>query len=552
MASNAGGGVASSAASKTVSGGGGSSSSSGSGANLKSFQDKDKPMEVRLSNMTAAKAVSDCVRTSLGPRGMDKMIRTKDGETIITNDGATILKHLGVMHPAARMLVDLSAAQDVEAGDGTTSVVVLAGSMLGAAEKLLAKGIHPTIIAESFARAAKKAVQFLEELSTPVELNDRESLLRAASTSLNSKIVSQYSSILAPIAVDSVKRLATEASTNVDLRDIRIVKKVGGTIDDTELVDGVALNQNVNTAAGGPTRIEKAKIGLIQFQLSAPKPDMDNQIVVNDYRQMDKILKEERQYLLNLCKTIKKTGCNVLLIQKSILRDAVNDLSLHFLAKLKIMVVKDVERDEIEFLSKTLGCKPIADIEAFSADKLGEAELVDEVSKNGARVVRVTGVKNMGKTVSVLCTGANSLVLEESERSLHDALCVVRCLVKKRALIAGGGAPEISVSRQLSAYAQTLKGMEAYCFHAYAEALEVIPTTLAENAGLNPISIVTELRNRHAQGEKNAGINVRKGLISDIREENVLQPLLVSTSAIELSTETVGLLLKLDDYVTCR
>lgn len=293
---------------------------------------------------------------------------------------------------------------------------------------------------------------------------------------------------------------------------------------------------------------------------------MDNNIVVNDYRQMDKILKEERQYLLNMCKTIKKTGCNVLLIQKSILRDAVNDLSLHFLSKLKIMVVKDVERDEIEFLSKSLDCKPIADIEAFTSEKLGEAELVDEVSKNGAKVVRITGVKNMGKTVSVLCTGANSLVLEESERSLHDALCVVRCLVKKRyvdntrkdvrgsdkriesALIAGGGAPEIHVSRLLAEHAQTLKGMEAYCFQAYAEALEVIPTTLAENAGLNPIAIVTELRNRHAMGERTAGINVRKGLISDIREENVLQPLLVSTSAIELATETVGLLLKIDDY----
>ncbi|KAL7006061.1 T-complex protein 1 subunit delta [Cystobasidiomycetes sp. EMM_F5] len=535
---------AQSSASQMVSGGGPAMGASGG----KAFQDKDKPMEVRLSNMTAAKAVSDCVRTSLGPRGMDKMIITSSGETVITNDGATILKHMSVMHPAARMLVDLSAAQDIEAGDGTTSVVVLAGSLLGAAQKMLGKGIHPTIIAESFAKAAKKVVEYLEDLSTPVDLNDRDSLLRAASTSLNSKIVSQYSSILAPIAVDSVKRLATQSSTNVDLRDIRIVKKVGGTIDDTELVDGVALNQNVNTTAGGPSRIEKAKIGLIQFQLSAPKPDMDNQIVVNDYRQMDKILKEERQYLLNMCKTIKKTGCNVLLIQKSILRDAVNDLSLHFLAKLKIMVVKDVERDEIEFLSKSLGCKPIADVEAFTADKLGEADLVDEVSKNGAKVVRITGIKNMGKTVSVLCTGANSLVLEESERSLHDALCVVRCLVKKRALIAGGGAPEIHVSRKLAEYAQTLKGMEAYCFQAYAEALEVIPTTLAENAGLNPIAIVTELRNRHALGEKTAGINVRKGMISDIREENVLQPLLVSTSAVELSTETVGLLLKIDDY----
>ncbi|PWZ02350.1 T-complex protein 1 [Testicularia cyperi] len=565
------------------------------GPSQNAFKNADKPDEVRRSNLSAAKAVSDAVRTSLGPKGMDKMIQTSSGEVVITNDGATILKHMAVMHPAARMLVELSQAQDVEAGDGTTSVVVVAGSLLGAAEKMLNKGIHPTIIAESFQKAATKAVEFLTDISTPVELNDRESLLRAASTSLNSKIVSQYSSVLAPIAVDAVTRLVPSSSTatasaaaktssdssasasgasaaaapaaspsegslraarneadNVDLRDIRIVKKVGGTIDDTELVEGLVLAQNVISGSGGPTRMEKAKIAVCQFQLSSPKPDMDNQIVVNDYRQMDKILKEERQYLLNMCKKIKKTGCNVLLIQKSILRDAVNELALHFLAKLKILVVKDVERDEVEFVCKTLGAKPVADIEAFTEDKLASADLVDEVQQNGARVVKITGIKNMGKTVSILCTGANSLVLEESERSLHDALCVVRCLVKKKALIAGGGAPEVHVSRLLSQYSQTLKGMEAYCFQAYAEALEVIPTTLAENAGLNPISIVTELRNRHALGERTAGINVRKGQITNILEENVLQPLLVNTSAIELATETVSLLLRIDDYHLSR
>ncbi|KAJ8519507.1 hypothetical protein ONZ45_g3580 [Pleurotus djamor] len=459
-----------------------------SGANA-SFNDKGKPMELRLSNMTAAKAISDAVRTSLGPRGMDKMIQTSKGEVIVTNDGATILKSIQALHPAAKMLVDLSAAQDVEAGDGTTSVVVIAGSLLGAAEKMLLKGIHPTIIAESFLKASAKAVEYLTEISTPVNLNDRQSLLRAASTSLNSKIVSQYSSTLAPIAVDAVTRLVTSTSSNVDLRDIRIVKKVGGTIEDTELVDGVVLNQNVVTAAGGPTRMEKAKIAIIQFQLSAPKPDMDNTVVINDYRQMDKVIKEGRQYLLNICKKIKKANCNVLLIQKSILRDAVDDTSLNFLKRLNILAVKDVERDEIEFLSKSFGCKPIADIEAFTEDKLGYADLVEETSQSGVKAVRITG---------------------------------------------------------------SLSGMEAYCFQAYADALEVIPITLAENAGLNPIAIVTELRNRHALGERNAGINVRKGLISNILEEDVVQPLLVSTSAVELATETICLLLKIDDYVQTR
>ncbi|KAK3847944.1 MAG: T-complex protein 1 subunit delta [Linnemannia gamsii] len=518
-----------------------------------SFKDKDKPVEVRLSNIIAAKAVSDAVRTSLGPKGMDKMIKTSNGEVIITNDGATILKHMAVLHPAAKMLVDLSAAQDVEAGDGTTSVVVLAGSLLGAAQKMLNKGIHPTTIAESFQKASHKANEFLTEVATKLDLADRESLLKSASTSLNSKIVSQYSGLFAPIAVDAVLKVIDPATAvNVDLKDIRIVKKVGGTIDDTELVDGLVLAQNVVKSAGGPTRIEKAKIGLIQFQLSPPKPDMENQIIVNDYRQMDKILKEERQYLLNMVKKIKKSGCNVLFIQKSILRDAVNDLSLHFLAKLKIMVVKDIERDEIEFICKSTGCKPIADIDSFAEDKLGYADLIDEVQASGSRVVKVTGVKHVGKTVSILCHGANSLVLEEAERSLHDALCVIRCLVKKKYLIAGGGAPEIEISLRLQEYAKTLRGMEAHCFQAFAEALEVIPITLAENAGLNPIAIVTELRNRHALGETTAGINVRKGCITNILDENVIQPLLVSTSAIELAAETVKMLLKIDDLVQTR
>ncbi|KAJ2355271.1 T-complex protein 1 subunit delta [Coemansia sp. RSA 2618] len=519
------------------------------------FNQKDKPTQVRLSNITAAKAVADAIRTSLGPRGMDKMIETGKKEVVISNDGATILKHMSVLHPAARMLVDLSAAQDIEAGDGTTSVVVLAGSLLSAAEKLLKKGIHPTQIAEGFQSAAKEAVKILEDISIPVNLDDRESLLKSATTSLSSKVVAQYSSVLAPIVVDSVLRVVNETSDHnqtVDLNDIRVTKKVGGTIDDTELVSGLVLHQTAITSAGGPSRVEKAKIGLIQFQLSPPKPDMDNQVVVNDYRQMDRILKEERTYLLNLVKKIKKAGCNVLLIQKSILRDAVNSLSLHFLAKLKIMAIKEVERDEIEFICKATGCQPIADIDSFTEDKLGTADLIEEVESDGSRIVQISGIKNAGKTASIIMRGANQYVLDEAERSIHDALCVVRCLVKKRALIVGGGAPEIEMSQRLSGLAKAQTGFQAVCFQAFADAVEVIPTTLAENSGLSPISMVTELRNRHANGERTAGINVRKGTISDMQRENVIQPLLVSTSAVELATETVRMLMKIDDILASR
>ncbi|XP_071962439.1 T-complex protein 1 subunit delta-like [Antedon mediterranea] len=515
----------------------------------RNFHDKEKPTQIRNSNIGAAKAVADAVRTSLGPKGMDKMIQNAKGDVTITNDGATILKQMQVLHPAAKMLVELSKAQDIEAGDGTTSVVIIAGSLLDAASKLLQKGIHPTTISESFQHASTKAVEILNNMSIPLDLDNREALLQSATTSLSSKVVSQYSNLLAPISVDAVLRVIDPATaTNVDLNDVKLIQKLGGTIEDTELVDGLVFTQRP-AGTGGPSKVEKAKIGLIQFCLSPPKTDMDNQVVVSDYTQMDRILREERAYILDLVKKIKKAGCNVLLIQKSILRDAVNDLALHFLAKMKIMVIKDIERSEIEFICKSIGCKPIASIDHFQPDMLAQAELVEEVVAGTSKAVKVTGAANPGKTVTVLVRGSNKLVMEEAERSIHDALCVIRCLVKNRALIAGGGAPEIEVAYRLMEYSRSLSGLEAYCIRAFAEAMEVIPSTLAENAGLNPISVVTDLRNRHAHGETAAGINVRKGAITNILDENVVQPVLVSISAIQLASETVRSIMKIDDIV---
>uniref|UniRef100_A0A8C0L7P8 T-complex protein 1 subunit delta n=1 Tax=Canis lupus dingo TaxID=286419 RepID=A0A8C0L7P8_CANLU len=448
--------------------------------------------QICFSNISAAKAVADAIRTML--------------------------------HPAARMLVELSKAQDIEAGDGTTPVVFIAGSLLDSCTKLLQKGIHPTIISESFQKALEKGIEILTDMSRPVELSDRETVLNSATTSLNSKVVSQYSSLLSPMSVNAAMKVTDPATaTSVDLREIEIVKKLGGTIDDCELVEGLVLTQKV--ANSGITRVEKAKIGLIQFCLSAPKMDMDNQIVVSDYVQMDRVLREERAYILNL---------------KSILRDALSDLALHFLNKMKIMVVKDIEREDTEFICKTIGTKPVAHIDQFTADMLGSAELAEEVNLNGSgKLLKITGCTSPGKTVTIVVRGSNKLVIEEC--SIHDALCVIHCLVKKRALIAGGGAPEIELTLRLTEYSQTLSGMESYCIRAFADAMEAIPSTLAENAGLNPISTVTELGNRHAQGEKTTGIN-----------ELVVQPLLVSVSALTLATETVQSILKIDDVVNTQ
>lgn len=544
----------------------------------------EKAKDVRRNNITAAKAVADAVRTSLGPRGMDKMVQMADGSVLITNDGATILDKMCVEHPAAKMLVHLSKSQDVVAGDGTTSVVVICGALLSAALELLGSGIHPSAISDSFAVALDISLDIVKDMAIPVNLDDRESLIQAASTSLNSKVVSQYASLLAPIAVDSVltvkaatqpgsakgasengasantrdskeRGVSSESTTSfVDLKNIRTVKKLGGTIDDTELVDGLILTQGI--AGGGSNAVRKvanAKVALIQFCLSPPKTDVENSVIVQDYTAMDRILREERQYILKQCKKIKAAGCNVVLIQKSILRDATTELSLHFLAKMKILVVEDIERDEVEFISKSVGCIPIAGIETFTADKLGKAELVEEVSLGVEKMIKISGVaKTRKETVSILVRGSNQLVLDEADRSLHDALCVVRSIVHKQFLIPGGGAPETEVSVSLSRAAKSKTGMEAYCIEAYAEALNVVPFTLAENAGLPPVEIVTELRRRHAAGESGAGINVRKGAVTNISDENVVMPLLVFSSALSLATECVRQLLKIDDIVMTR
>lgn len=523
----------------------------------KVFTTEEKPKDVRHNNILAAKTLSDIVRTSLGPKGMDKMIKDAKGKVIITNDGATIVNHLQVLHPTAKMLVETSKAQDIAAGDGTTSVVILAGALLGQAQILLDKNISPTVIADGFTDACNEAQKIIDDLEKKVELTDKEALVQNCITSLSSKVVSNYSEVLAPLAVEAVLKLVKSGEIyhdDVDLKDIRVSKKLGGTIEDTKMVDGIVFTDNkISKAAGGPSKIENPKIGLIQFCINHPKTDMDSTLEIQEYSQMDRVLKEERAHIVKMVKKIKETGCNVLLIQKSILRDAVNDLALHFLAKAKILVIKDVEREDVEFICKTLNCKPIAHIDSFTPEKLGTAAKCEEVTlSEGSKIIEITGVPNEAKTVSILCRGSNQLVLDETERSLHDALCVVRSIIKRKAMVPGGSAPETEIAVKLAELANKTQGFKSYCLKAFADALEVIPYTLAENAGLKPVEIVTELRNKHKNGDKFAGINVKKGIISNMFDEKVIQPSLVTISALKLATEVVRMILKIDDIVICR
>jgi len=511
------------------------------------FQDKEKPAHIRLSNIEAAKAVADAVRTSLGPKGMDKMIKDDKENVTITNDGATILQRMKVLHPAARMLVELSKAQDIEAGDGTTTVVVICGALLDAAKELLSQGSHPTRISDAFQRAAEEAMKVLDTMAIPFNLTNRDAMIKAAQTSLSSKVINTHSVQMSTICADAVLKVADPDKHHLDLKDIQVISKVGGTLDDTELVDGLCLDQS---ALGTTKRMEKAKVALIQFQLSPPKTDMENQVVINDYSQMDRVLKEERAYTLNLVKAIKKSGANVILCQKSILRDAVSDLAIHYLNKLKILVVKDIERDQVPFICKTLGCRPVASPDHFTPEALAHVENVDELPiGTGNNCLKFTGIAHQSKTVSVLIRSSNENLLAEAERSIHDALCVLRCLVKNRNLVAGGGAVESELALRLGQRAKEIGGVDGYCLQRYAEAMEVIPYTLAENAALNPIEVVTELRKRHNAGEKHTGINVRKAGVSDMAKEEVFQPLLVSSSMLTLATETVRSILKIDDIV---
>lgn len=518
------------------------------------FDGQEHPTDVRMSCILAAKSVADAVRSSLGPRGMDKLIQQKDGSVLITNDGATILKHMGAAHPAAKLMVSMSQAQDVAAGDGTTSVVIFAGAFLAACKVLLDRKLHPSLISDALKLAGEESIRIVKKMSIPfgegLKFNEKEKqiLINSATTSLCSKVASQWSDILAPLAVEAILRVHDGKS--VDLNDVRIVKKVGGVIDESELIDGIVFEHRLLHTQ--TKTLKDAKIALIQFQLSPPKTDMDSQVVLTDYAQMDRVQREQRVYILKMVNAIAKTGANVVLLQKSILRDAISDTALHFLQKKNILVVKDIDRNDVDFVCRTLGCKPIASIEGLTADKLGHAGLVQELSTPGGAIVKITGLSQTVRTVSVLLRGSNELIIDEAERSLHDALCVIRSLIYERFLLPGGGAPEIELAVKLEQFSNEVGGEMGYCIREFANSLDGIPYTLAENAGLNALEIVTQLRKEHTEGHSNTGVSIIAKGPADMVKEEVLQPFLVTKSAINFASETVRMIMKVDDILATR
>jgi thermosome len=511
---------------------------------LKEGSTRSRGKEAQHNNIMAARIIAETVKTSLGPRGMDKMLVDSLGDVTITNDGATILKEVEVEHPAAKMMVEVAKAQDKEVGDGTTSVVVLAGELLTKAEDLLGKNVHPTIIIDGYRRAADKALEALEEIAISVDPLDKVSLKKIAMTAMASKMVSENRDYLADIAVEAVLHVAQKVGDRykVDIDDILVQKKPGESISDTKLIKGIVLDKEV-VHPGMPKRVEGAKIALLDCPLEIEKTEFDAKINIETPEQMEAFLREEESMLREMVEKIARAGANVVICQKGI-----DDMAQHFLAKEGILAVRRAKKSDMEKLAKATGGKIITSLDDLKPEYLGYAELVEERKIGEDKMVFIEGCKDP-RSVAILIRGGSERIVDEAERSIHDALCVVRDVVQEPKILAGGGAPEIEVAKAIREYANSLSGREQLAVQVFADAVEVIPTALAENAGLDPIDIISELRARHERGEMWAGVDVFSGEIRDMRELDVYEPLAVKKQVIKSSVEAATMILKIDDVI---
>lgn len=500
--------------------------------------------EAQRNNIMAARAIADTVRTTLGPRGLDKMLVDSLGDITITNDGATILDEMEVQHPAAKMMVEVAKTQDDEVGDGTTTAVVLAGELLKKAEDLIEKGIHPSIIVAGYKKSLAKAQKILESLAEPTTAKDTGILVKVAATSMNSKLVSGLRETLAEIAVKAVKEITDEREGKfiADIDNIQIVKKKGGSMLDTSLIQGVILDKEV-VHAGMPKRVENAKIALLDAALEVEKTEIDAEIRISDPSKMKSFLDEEENILRDMVEKIASVGATVVVAQKGI-----DDVAQHFLAKKNILAVRRAKKSDMEKLARAAGGNIVTNLDDLAKKDLGEAALVEERKIGEDRLVFVEGCKHP-KAVSLLIRGGLERVVDEAERSIHDALSVVSDVIEDGRVVAGGGSPEAEVARNLRGYADDVGGREQLAVRAFADAMESIPRTLAENAGHDPVDIMTELTAAHKEGKKTYGIEVFKGKVADMWKEGVIEPLAVKIQALKSAVEATSMILRIDDVI---
>jgi thermosome len=511
---------------------------------LREGSGRSRGRDAQRNNIMAAKTIAEAVKSALGPKGMDKMLVDSSGDVIITSDGRTILDKMDIEHPAAKMMVEVAKTQDAEVGDGTTTAVILAGELLGKAEALINKGVHPTVIVEGYIKAADKALETLENIAISVKPAEKGFLKKVAATSMASKLVAEKKEQLAAIAVEAVLSVARKVGEDylVDLDDITIEKKPGESLTETRLIEGLVLDKEV-VHSGMPKRIEKAKIALLESALEIKKTEFDTKINIESPEQIESFLREEEDMLKAMVEKIVATEANVVVCQKGI-----DDIIQHLLSRKGILAVQRIKESDIKKLAMATGGKTVTNLEGLSNSDIGFAELVEERKIGDDKMTFIEGCKNP-RSVAILIRGADKRFLDEAERSVHDALCVVRDVVQVPKIVAGGGAPEMEIARTLRGYAETLPGREQLAVRSFGEAMEVVPLTLGENAGLDPIDLLLELRACHEKGEKWAGVDVFEGKIKNMRELEVYEPLAVKKQTIKSAAEAATMILRVDDVI---
>jgi len=514
---------------------------------LKEGTKREKGKGAQSNNIMAARAISDAVKSTLGPKGMDKMLVDGMGDVVVTNDGATILKEIDVEHPSAKMIVEVAKSQDEECGDGTTSAVVLTGELLKYAGELLEQNIHPTVICGGYKLASQKAVETLNKLAINIKPGDKKTLRNIAMTSMASKGASSEKDVLADVVVDAVTNIAEKigGKTYVDLDNIQIQKKQGGGIANTEIIQGIILDKE-RVHEGMPKLVKNAKIALVDAALEVKKTEVDARIQIQDPTQLQAFLDEEEGMLKKMVAKVKKSGANVLICQKGI-----DDIAQHYLAKEGIFAVRRAKKSDMEKLAKATGAKIVGNLDGLTSKDLGYAGNIEEKKIGDDKMTFVTGCKNP-KAVSILIRGTTEHVVDELERGLHDALSVVKVALEDGKMTAGGGAAAIAIAMALRDYAPSVGGREQMAIEAFANAIEVIPKTLSENAGLDPIDMMLEIRSAHKKGKKYAGINVNAGKVDDMLKNNVIEPLRVSKQEIEASSEAAAMILRIDDIIASK